>query len=148
MDLESLIDEQTFADSQDNNSRRSNSGSYSSSSGAIRSDRNQNELFTWRVKAGANRVYYLNIKTDKNGNHYLVIKETKHADDGSKDVHRVMIFEKDIAKFAHGIQKVLEYLEQQGVSTEYDEKADQQDFGNRDVSAKSESSSDTLTIEM
>jgi hypothetical protein len=84
MDLESLIDEQTFADSQDNNSRRSNSGSYSSSSGAIRSDRNQNELFTWRVKAGANRVYYLNIKTDKNGNHYLVIKETKHADDGSK----------------------------------------------------------------
>jgi hypothetical protein len=67
---------------------------------------------------------------------------------GQKDVHRVMIFEKDIAKFAHGIQKVLEYLEQQGVSTEYDEKADQQDFGNRDVSAKSESSSDTLTIEM
>jgi hypothetical protein len=71
---------------------------------------NQNELFTWKIKAGANRIYYLNVKTDKNGQYYIVIKESKTTPDGSKDVHRVMVFERDFQNFVDGMKKVIDYI--------------------------------------
>jgi hypothetical protein len=71
---------------------------------------NQNELFTWVVKAGATRIYYINVKEDKNGDLYLVLKETKRRDDESKEVHRVMVFQKDFGKFVDGMRKALEFI--------------------------------------
>jgi|LakMenE01Jun11ns_1017448.scaffolds.fasta_scaffold9554662_1 hypothetical protein len=71
---------------------------------------NQNELFTWVVKAGVNRIYYLNVKQDRNGMLYLVIKESKRMEDGSKEVHRIMIFEKDLDKFVTGMKNALQFM--------------------------------------
>lgn len=76
---------------------------------------NQNELFTWIVKAGANRLYYLNVKKDRNGDLYLVIKEAKRLQDGSREVHRIMVFEKDLKKFVGGLKEVLHYINSQGL---------------------------------
>ncbi len=72
----------------------------------------QNELFTWKIKAGANRVYYVNVKEDKNGELYIVIKESKSNIDGGKEVHRVMIFQKDFRKFISGLQKALDFIKE------------------------------------
>lgn len=71
---------------------------------------NQNELFTYVVKAGVNRIYYLNVKQDRNGMLYLVIKESKRMEDGSKEVHRIMIFEKDLDKFVTGMKNALQFI--------------------------------------
>jgi hypothetical protein len=71
---------------------------------------NQNELFTYVVKAGVNRIYYLNVKEDRNGMLYLVIKESKRMEDGSKEVHRIMIFEKDLDKFVTGMKNALQFI--------------------------------------
>lgn len=80
--------------------------------------RNENELFTWVIKAGANRLYYLNVKVDKNKQVYLVIKETKRIqEDGSKEVHRVMVFEKDFHKFIQGLIEVLKFLNDNGYTS-------------------------------
>jgi hypothetical protein len=79
---------------------------------------NQNELFTWVVKAGSNRLYYLNVKNDRNKDLYLVIKETKRLQDGSREVHRIMVFEKDLKKFVNGLKEVLQYINSLGLIDE------------------------------
>jgi hypothetical protein len=71
---------------------------------------NLNELFTWVVKAGSNRQYFLNIKQDKKGDLYLVIKESKRNAEGEKEIHRIMIFEKDLDNFVTGIKEVLHFV--------------------------------------
>lgn len=71
---------------------------------------NLNELFTWAIRAGQNRQYFLNIKQDRKGDLYLVIKETKRNQDGEKEVHRIMIFEKDLDNFVTGIKEVLHFI--------------------------------------
>jgi hypothetical protein len=73
---------------------------------------NQNEIFTLAIKAGASRIYYLNVKTDRNGETYLIIKESKKEIDGTKQIHRIMVFEKDLDKFAKGLQDVLSFINQ------------------------------------
>lgn len=70
----------------------------------------QDEVFTWKIKAGVNRIYYLNIKKDKNEQYYIVIKEVKNLPDGSKDVHRVMIFERDFVNFFLGMEKISSFI--------------------------------------
>ena len=74
---------------------------------------NPNELFFWKIKAGINRNYYINVKKDKNEELYLVIKEVKTDMDGNKDVHRVMVFEKDFKKFVFGMKKCLEFVNEE-----------------------------------
>jgi|GEM_PF-1599729 len=71
---------------------------------------NLNELFTWIVRAGQNRQYFLNIKQDRKGDLYLVIKETKRNQDGQKEVHRIMIFEKDLDNFVVGMKEVVHFI--------------------------------------
>jgi hypothetical protein len=74
----------------------------------------QNELFTWRINAGANRVYYINIKQDKNGEMYLVIKESKSnggKESNPKEVHRVMFFQKDFDKLRDALREVFYFIE-------------------------------------
>jgi hypothetical protein len=77
-------------------------------------DDNSNEIFTWKVKAG-NRVYFMNVKKDKNERLYLVIKESKQGDEegGAKEVHRIMIFEKDFDRFFYGMEQVAKFVNNQ-----------------------------------
>jgi hypothetical protein len=83
----------------------------------------QNELFTWKIKAGTNRIYYLNVKKDKNDELYIVIKESKNLMDGGRDVHRIMVFQKDFEKFVFGMKKTLEFINSQN-STPQDNSSD------------------------
>lgn len=77
-------------------------------------DDNSNEIFTWKVKAG-NRVYFMNVKKDKNERLYLVIKESKQGDEegSTKEVHRIMIFEKDFDRFFYGMEQVSKFVNDQ-----------------------------------
>ncbi len=93
----------------------------------MRDEDNQNELFTWVVKAGLNRLYYINIKQDKNNEIYLVIKESKREADGKKQVHRVMVFGKDMKKFVEGFKKSLEFVNSNNLLANYNEESPEQD---------------------
>jgi Protein of unknown function (DUF3276) len=69
-----------------------------------------NEIFSQEVYAGRNRSYFIIIKQDKNGEMYLTIKELKFNMDGTKEVHRVMIFQADFGNFLVGMQKAVEFI--------------------------------------
>jgi Protein of unknown function (DUF3276) len=100
-----------FQDGDQDHSNYSGGGNY------------QNELFTWKIKAGTNRIYYLNVKKDKNDELYIVIKESKNLMDGGRDVHRIMVFQKDFEKFVFGMKKTLEFINSQN-STPQDNSSD------------------------
>lgn len=89
----------------------------------------EDELFTWIVKAGPNRVYYLNVKESSSGELYLIVKENKRNPDGSKQSHRIMIFNQDLEKFAEGITKVMDFIKTQ----EGDSTGSQQDHNSADT---------------
>ena len=78
-----------------------NSGSYNNFS---------NEIFSQEIYAGRNRSYFIIIKKDKNDEMYLTIKELKFNPDGTKEVHRVMIFQADFGNFLVGMQKAVEFI--------------------------------------
>ncbi len=105
-------------DQQESDSSFNTNNGYNSNS-----NYNQSELFTWRVKAGANRMYYINVKKDRNDHLYLVIKENKRDGEGNKDVHRIMIFEKDLQRFVYGLKEALQFINNQGltVNPQYDD---------------------------
>jgi Protein of unknown function (DUF3276) len=88
---------------------------------------NPNELFFWKIKAGVNRYYYINVKKDKNQELYLVIKEVKIDPDGNKEVHRVMVFEKDFKKFVFGMKKCLEFVNEERKLNPRSERQNDQD---------------------
>jgi Protein of unknown function (DUF3276) len=69
-----------------------------------------NEIFSQEIYAGRNRSYFIIIKQDKNGEMYLTIKELKFNMDGTKEVHRVMIFQADFGNFLVGMQKAVEFI--------------------------------------
>lgn len=102
-------DQQQFYGSNTGNQQRSDDGQQAQSYG----NNNPNELFFWKIKAGINRNYYINVKKDKNGELYMVFKEVKTDMDSNKDVHRVMVFEKDFKKFVFGMKKCLEFINEE-----------------------------------
>jgi len=83
-------------------------------------DSYQDEVFSWKVKAGPNRSYFLNLKKDRNGKFYLIIKEVKYVNDNSmggqqvKNSFRIMLFEEDMGKFMDGMGKIIEYITANG----------------------------------
>ena len=72
-----------------------------------------NEIFSQEIYAGRNRSYFIIIKQDKNGEMYLTIKELKFNPDGTKEVHRVMIFQADFGNFLVGMQKAVEFIKKE-----------------------------------
>ena len=69
-----------------------------------------NEVFSWEVYAGKNRTYFYNLKEDKNNELYMTIKEVKYSSDGFKEVHRIIIFEKDFANFQQGFNNSVSFI--------------------------------------
>ncbi len=72
-----------------------------------------NEIFSQEIYAGRNRSYFIIIKQDKNDEMYLTIKELKFNPDGTKEVHRVMIFQADFGNFLVGMQKAVEFIKKE-----------------------------------
>ncbi len=72
-----------------------------------------NEIFSQEIYAGRNRSYFIIIKQDKNEEMYLTIKELKFNPDGTKEVHRVMIFQADYGNFLVGMQKAVEFIKKE-----------------------------------
>jgi hypothetical protein len=69
-----------------------------------------NEVFSWEVYAGKNRTYFFTLKEDKNNELYMTIKEVRYCADGTKDVHRIIVFEKDFANFQQGFHNSMSFV--------------------------------------
>ena len=80
-------------------------------------------LFSKAVKAGK-RIYYLDVKKNRKEEMYVAITESKKVVAGEGDnpqvsfeKHKIFLYKEDFGKFIHGLQQVINYIEdEQGVS--------------------------------
>lgn len=82
-------------------------------------------IFSKAVKAGK-RIYYLDVKKNRKDEMYVAITESKKVVAGegenpqvSFEKHKIFLYKEDFGKFMHGLQQVIEYIEEeQGLSTD------------------------------
>ena len=80
-------------------------------------------LFSKAVKAGK-RIYYLDVKKNRKEEMYVAITESKKIVAGEGDnpqvsfeKHKIFLYKEDFGKFMHGLQQVINYIEdEQGLS--------------------------------
>lgn len=82
-------------------------------------------LFSKAVKAGK-RIYYLDVKKSRKDEMYVAITESKKVVAGegenpqvSFEKHKIFLYKEDFDKFIHGLQQVINYIEdKQGLSAD------------------------------
>ena len=76
-------------------------------------DRNGDDVYSKPVRAGK-RTYFFDVKATKGNDYYLTITESKRRieRDGRYvyDKHTIVLSKEDFAKFADGLQEVVNYI--------------------------------------
>mgnify|MGYP005755310175 CR=1 FL=1 len=73
------------------------------------------EVYSKAVRAGR-RTYFFDVKATRNDDYYLTITESrkKQGKDGSFffDKHKIYLYKEDFAKFADGLEEVVNFVKQ------------------------------------
>ena len=90
-------------------------------------DRQQEEVFSKRVRAGK-RTYFFDVKTTRKKDYYLVITESKRKQDEDVFVkHKIFLYKEDFNKFEKGLLETLDHVRDE-LMPDYDfDEFDQQD---------------------
>lgn len=71
------------------------------------------EVYSKAVRAGR-RTYFFDVKATRNDDYFLTITESrkKQGKDGSFffDKHKIYLYKEDFAKFAEGLEEVVNYI--------------------------------------
>lgn len=71
------------------------------------------QILTKAVKAGR-RTYFFDVRATRNDDYFLTITESRKivAPDGSfvYDRHKIFLYKEDFAKFADGLEEVVEFI--------------------------------------
>lgn len=73
------------------------------------------EVYSKAVRAGR-RTYFFDVKATRNDDYFLTITESrkKQGKDGSFffDKHKIYLYKEDFAKFAEGLEEVVDYIKE------------------------------------
>lgn len=75
-------------------------------------DKDRNEIFSKRVRAGK-RTYFFDIKATRSNDYYLTITESKRKfkDDGfSYEKHKIFLYKEDFAKFVDALNEAVSHV--------------------------------------
>jgi len=63
-------------------------------------ERNNDSIFSKRLKAGKRRTYFFDVKTTRGNDYFLTITESKKRfNDNGYDRHKVFLYKEDFNKF-------------------------------------------------
>ncbi len=75
-------------------------------------DRDKNEVYSKRVKAGK-RTYFFDVKATRSNDYYLTITESKrrmHDDGVSFEKHKIFLYKEDFDKFETALTETLKHI--------------------------------------
>lgn len=75
-------------------------------------DKNKNEHYSKRVKAGK-RTYFFDVKSTKSDDFYVTITESKRKMNGegvSYEKHKIFLYKEDFHKFASALTEVVDHI--------------------------------------
>lgn len=74
-------------------------------------DRNNDSVFSKRLKAGKRRTYFFDVKTTRGNDYFLTITESKKRfNDNGYDRHKVFLYKEDFNKFLNGLTEAINYV--------------------------------------
>ncbi|MEO6831435.1 MAG: DUF3276 family protein [Chitinophagaceae bacterium] len=87
-----------------------NSPNYNNSYGQ-NNDRNNDSIYSKRVKAGKRRTYFFDVRATRGNDYFITITESKRRfEDGGYDRHKMFIYKEDFNKFLAGLAETIDYV--------------------------------------
>lgn len=87
-----------------------NSPTYNNSNGQ-NNDRNNESIYSKRVKAGKRRTYFFDVRATRGNDYFITITESKKRfEDGGYDRHKMFIYKEDFNKFLAGLAETIDYV--------------------------------------
>jgi hypothetical protein len=89
-------------------------------SDASHHDRDREEIFSKRIRAGK-RTYYFDVKATKGNDYFITITESKRnrADDAALVKNKIFLYKEDFHKFADALQETIGFIKS-NLLPEYD----------------------------
>ena len=75
-------------------------------------ERDREELFSKRIRAGK-RTYFFDVKSTRSNDYYITITESRRyqKDDGfGYEKHKMFLYKEDFEKFVDGLNEVVSYI--------------------------------------
>ena len=92
----------------DNNYTHQNGNS---SATADRDGRNNESIFSKRIKAGKRRTYFFDVRTTRGNDYFITITESKKRfEDGGYDRHKMFLYKEDFNKFLAGLTDTINHV--------------------------------------
>ncbi len=74
-------------------------------------NRNSEEIYGVKVRAGKRRTYFFDVKPTKQGDYYVCITESKRRFEGDGyDRHKIYVYKEDFNKFQAGLDEAIGYV--------------------------------------
>lgn len=74
-------------------------------------NRNNESIFSKRVKAGKRRTYFFDVKATRGNDYFITITESKKRfEDDGYDRHKMFIYKEDFNKFAEALNETVNYV--------------------------------------
>jgi hypothetical protein len=87
-----------------------NTKNYNGSS-SDRDGRNNESLFSKRIKAGKRRTYFFDVRATRGNDYFITITESKKRfDDNGYDRHKMFLYKEDFNKFLAGLTETINYV--------------------------------------
>jgi hypothetical protein len=81
------------------------------SSTADRDGRNNESIFSKRIKAGKRRTYFFDVRTTRGNDYFITITESKKRfEDGGYDRHKMFLYKEDFNKFLAGLTDTINHV--------------------------------------
>ena len=82
-----------------------------SSPTADRDGRNNESIFSKRIKAGKRRTYFFDVRTTRGNDYFITITESKKRfEDGGYDRHKMFLYKEDFNKFLAGLTETINHV--------------------------------------
>ena len=79
--------------------------------GGDRDSRNNESLYSKRIKAGKRRTYFFDVRATRGNDYFITITESKKRfDDNGYDRHKMFLYKEDFNKFLAGLTDTINYV--------------------------------------
>lgn len=74
-------------------------------------EKQNDSVFSKRLKAGKRRTYFFDVKTTRGNDYFLTITESKKRfNDNGYDRHKIFLYKEDFNKFLNGLTEAINYV--------------------------------------
>ena len=74
-------------------------------------NRNNESLYSKRIKAGKRRTYFFDVRSTRGNDYFITITESKKRfDDNGYDRHKMFLYKEDFNKFLNALTETINYV--------------------------------------